>query len=875
MLIKKLFSNKKPIQTTMIFLTEVKMKSTLFIVKSILQILILPIVIFTSSIQASSNLDVSGDGKADILWRNQVTGKNWLWTMDGVKVSESKGLNTIPLYWEIVGRGDFDGDGKSDIFWRNNNGGRNYIYLMDGFTTRVSEELNYLPNFDWKVKGVTDLNGDGKDDIVWHHQKTGRTWVYLIDGVSITTSKGLNTVADLNWNIVATGDIDGDGKGDIIWRHGTSGENYVWLMNGASIKSSYVLNTIPTSWDIVGSGDFNGDGTDDVLLRSASGVNWAYLMNEGKIGTSKQINAISDTQWQVRSLGDLDGDGKDDIFWRNQETGKTYAYLMDGISIKAKGYSNVISLDWQIISESVVPTSQADPEPEVIEPLVYYNENVSANIVQDKCILCHTSVGTAKATRLQFVDSTNPNYQELNEKALANFITSFDGAGDLLLSKVSGIDHDGGAQVLVESEDYSNLLDYLRIYDDSVGDSYNKPPTADAGGNTTVNPDISAMLDGSSSTDTDGSIVTFAWTQTSGSQVILNNADSMVATFTPTIDLEGETLSFSLNVTDNEGAMNSQGVNIYINEHPVAKADEYQIVETGHEISLSGENSTDDRVNVDYSWQQTAGTSVAMGNADTSTPTFIAYFSDDEKVTFELTVTDDMGLIDTDTVDIDVVKVNRFINDTGVNYTADMLNGNEDSCKGTEGILQDCEVGRDAQALSGELSKVGAGHAAFDYTKLDINGNALDADASKWSCVKDNFTGLVWEGKTTEGGAHHFLDSFQWGGKGAIGYDDPTKQGIYYNQWNALVDDSNENVYCGISTWRLPTIEEFSSLANKGKDAGSIDLTYFPNTVSQMYWTANPVRVNDGQAWTIHFRYGYDSIQSRAGYNYVRLVAEK
>jgi len=137
---------------------------------------------------ASQNLDVDGDGNADILWRNQVTGQNWLWTMNGVAVDESKSLNTIGLHWDIVGRGDFDGDGKSDIFWRNNESGRNYIYLMDGFTFRQKTELNYLPYFDWKVRGITDVNGDGKDDVIWRHQTTGRTWLYTIDGVSIIDS---------------------------------------------------------------------------------------------------------------------------------------------------------------------------------------------------------------------------------------------------------------------------------------------------------------------------------------------------------------------------------------------------------------------------------------------------------------------------------------------------------------------------------------------------------------------------------------------------------------------------------------------------------------------------------------------------------------
>jgi len=430
--------------------------------------------------QASQNLDVDGNGKADILWRNQVTGQNWLWTMNGVVVDESKSLNTIGLHWDIVGRGDFDGDGKSDIFWRNNESGRNYIYLMDGFTIRGSTELNYLPYFDWKVRGVTDVNGDGMDDVIWRHQTTGRTWLYTIDGVSIIDSKGLNTVADLNWQIVGTGDINGDGKGDVIWRHKTSGANFIWLMNGTTILDSYVLNTVPTSWHIVGVGDLDGDDTDDIIWRSESGLNWAYLMNDGQIGTSKQINTIANQDWQIRTVGDLNGDGKADIFWRNQSTGKTYAYLMDGTSILTAGYSSVISLKWQIISESTLPTSESvvtpepepEPEPEVDEVQEYYSENVSAQIVQSKCILCHTANGAAGSTGLIFEKSTTANYQQINQQRIVDFLATEGVDSTYLLTKAQGgLAHGGGSQIVFGSDEFETLSTYLELVSGGGGGS--------------------------------------------------------------------------------------------------------------------------------------------------------------------------------------------------------------------------------------------------------------------------------------------------------------------------------------------------------------------------------------------------------------------
>tara|TARA_R110000744_G_scaffold171198_1_gene289661 strand:+ start:1205 stop:2848 length:1644 start_codon:yes stop_codon:yes gene_type:complete len=403
----------------------------------------------------------------------------------------------------------------------------------------------------------------------------------------------------------------------------------------------------------------------------------------------------------------------------------------------------------------------------------------------------------------------------------------------------------------------------------------NIAPIANAGVGSTVNPYTSVSLDASVSLDEDGEIVSYAWAQTSGTEMNITNADTVNASFGTTTAIEGETLGFSLTITDNEGATDTSDIDIYVNEHPIAFAKDYQIVETEHEISIDGIDSTDDAGIVNYSWLQTVGTSVTINNADTDNPTFSSDFSDDEKITFELTVTDEMGLTATDTVDIDVVKINRFINDTGVTLSGGVASGNDMACEVFEGIKQDCEVGRDALALASTLTKTGSGDAGFDYTKLDATGSDLSADALSWTCVLDNYTGLMWEVKTTDSSMHHYLDNYRWGGKGAIGNDSVDKQGTYHDEWDVLVEDANTNTFCGKNTWRLPTIEELASLAHKGKSAPSIDVDYFPNTVNQMYWTANPASDNDGQAWAIHFSAGYDSIQSRTGFNYVRLVADK
>lgn len=296
--------------------------------------------------------DNNGDGYADVLWRNQDSGLNWLWTMNGMSILESKGINTISLDWEIAGRGDLDGDGRSDIVWRNTVTGRNWAYLMNGTEILTSKHINYVADLNWKIKGVADFDGDGKADILWRHRQSGQTWIYLMDGFQRRISMAAKTVEDLNWQIVTTADVNGDGKSDVVWRHQTSGLNYIWLMDGASISQRYTLNTVPIDWKVSGSGDVDGDGTDDLIWRNVKdGRNWLYLMDKGQIGQSVYLNTVVDGQWQIRQVADFDADGNTDLLWRHHNTGQTYVYLMNGVTIESQGGAKQISQDWRIVAQ--------------------------------------------------------------------------------------------------------------------------------------------------------------------------------------------------------------------------------------------------------------------------------------------------------------------------------------------------------------------------------------------------------------------------------------------------------------------------------------------------------------------------------------------
>ena len=82
------------------------------------------------------------------------------------------------------------------------------------------------------------------------------------------------------------------------------------------------------------------------------------------------------------------------------------------------------------------------------------------------------------------------------------------------------------------------------------------PPIADAGIDQSVDEQSAVNLDGTGSNDPGGAITAYAWTQTAGTAVVLTNPTTAMPSFTaPSVDAAGETLTFQLEVTDNEGAM--------------------------------------------------------------------------------------------------------------------------------------------------------------------------------------------------------------------------------------------------------------------------------------------------------------------------------
>jgi lysophospholipase L1-like esterase len=186
--------------------------------------------------------------------------------------------------------------------------------------------------------------------------------------------------------------------------------------------------------------------------------------------------------------------------------------------------------------------------------------------------------------------------------------------------------------------------------------STNTSPVANAGTDQLINSNQSVQLDGSGSSDSDGTISQYSWTQTSGTAVSITGSNTVNPVFTAPNVSARETLTFQLSVTDDDGATSSDSVSTTVNIAPTADAGLDQEVLDGDTVNMTANGNDTDGTVAGYAWEQVGGaTTVALSNADTATPSFSAP-SETGSLTFRVTVTDNDGHQATDDVQVHVAQ---------------------------------------------------------------------------------------------------------------------------------------------------------------------------------------------------------------------------
>ena len=414
---------------------------------------------------------------------------------------------------------------------------------------------------------------------------------------------------------------------------------------------------------------------------------------------------------------------------------------------------------------------------------------------------------------------------------------------------------------------------------------------------------VQVILDGSSSYDPDGldssqAISAFKWQQTAGAAVLDGISTNGVSlAFTSPILANDNNLSFSLTVTDVEGAQTTTSINLSVQSAshtlPIVNAGLDHQLSSGEIIILAGVASTSVAAAepLQYRWLNDSQLTPFIADAQQKQTYAIApKVTSARMMTFTLEVTDASGNKVEDSVNVNIRPLLlRPLNDTGVTMQATdsaLSNNQQNDYPG-----QDGQRGQDIIATNGLLEKAGRGEQGFDFTRLNAVGDEVDASASNWSCVRDNVTGLIWEVKlaNTHIGLQSSAHTYTWYGVEVEG--DPTGAQTSLDASCSLsecntttyVDAINQLGLCNFNDWRLPTLQELLSIVHFGQEqAPMIDANYFPFTTLNLgspawYWTAQSSAdgVAEGlplNAWAVDFASGNDNFLTKTTPVRIRLV---
>ncbi|WP_309380689.1 PKD domain-containing protein [Cerasicoccus frondis] len=223
------------------------------------------------------------------------------------------------------------------------------------------------------------------------------------------------------------------------------------------------------------------------------------------------------------------------------------------------------------------------------------------------------------------------------------------------------------------------------------------------------------VLTGSGSDAEDGSNVTYQWVETSGLGAALTNADAADVTIGSL--LPGETYTFSLTVTDQVGAANTDTVVITTHRAPIVDAGP-DIAEIGSSsVTLSGSGSDPDGGAVTYQWIQISGLTLTLSNADTEDLTVSGLVAGNS-YTFQLTVTDEENASAADFVSIYTSQLPI------VNAGADIIANSDSVTLNGTGSNPD---GGDVSYLWEETSGLGAILANADTANPTASGLVVGA----------------------------------------------------------------------------------------------------------------------------------------------------
>lgn len=284
--------------------------------------------------QYIASLDMNGNGIAETLVRDALTGAWYSYEVIYPDISVSVPALPLENHWKFAAAGDFNGDGTDDILLRD--GTIWMVYYLNNGGVSASEQLtlgsSYLP------LAAGDMNGDGKAELLLKHDSAAlRTWsVYNFFDTSLSTPVGLNSspYTSTAWQFQTLADLNADGKMDVVLRNAST-----WQWTGFTtginfVSTAYNLDNLYVSseYSLASAGDFDGNGTGDLLLKKYTGQYFMFTTSANQpvpVG-SPALTTPGSAMWRVLVDGIGHGNVKNDYndddiagwIWKGKSNGK-------------------------------------------------------------------------------------------------------------------------------------------------------------------------------------------------------------------------------------------------------------------------------------------------------------------------------------------------------------------------------------------------------------------------------------------------------------------------------------------------------------------------------------------------------------------------
>jgi Ca2+-binding RTX toxin-like protein len=263
-----------------------------------------------------TSADFTGDHRADIIFRNPVTG-DWGYAAMTASGYDWHHFGNSTAAYAVGGIGDFNGDGTPDVIFRDpSTGDWGYAQMFANGSGYTWVHLG-TSGAAYDVAATGDFNADGRTDALFRDPSTG-DW-----GYAAMTAAGYNWVhlgnSGAAYAVAGSGDFNGDGRADVLFRDPSTGDWGYAAMTAQGFDWHHFGNS-GVNYAVAGTGDFNGDGYTDVLFRDPSTGDWGYAAMNPQGYTWVHLGN-SGVDYTVAGTGDFNGDGRTDVIFRDAFTG--------------------------------------------------------------------------------------------------------------------------------------------------------------------------------------------------------------------------------------------------------------------------------------------------------------------------------------------------------------------------------------------------------------------------------------------------------------------------------------------------------------------------------------------------------------------------